>query len=65
MPRRIEAPHQQQQRVLPGEPANRLYPGGRVQAPTPRGPESRPLAHPRPAQERGGGRERGPAREQR
>jgi uncharacterized protein DUF6600 len=62
---RTEAPHQQQQRVLPGEPANRLYPGGRVQAPTPRGPESRPLAHPRPAQERGGGRERGPAREQR
>jgi hypothetical protein len=64
-PPRTEAPHQQQQRVLPGEPANRLYPGGRVQAPTPRGPESRPLAHPRPAQERGGGRERGPARDQR
>jgi hypothetical protein len=61
---RTEAPRQQQ-RVLPGEPANRLYPGGRVQAPTPRGPESRPLAHPRPAQERGGGRERGHAREQR
>ena len=61
---RTEAPRQQQ-RVLPGEPANRLYPGGRVQAPTPRGPESRPLAHPRPAQERGGGRERGPAREHR
>jgi hypothetical protein len=61
---RTEAPRQQQ-RVLPGEPANRLYPGGRVQAPTLRGPESRPLAHPRPAQERGGGRERGPAREQR
>jgi hypothetical protein len=61
---RTEAPRQQQ-RVLPGEPANRLYPGGRVEAPTPRGPESRPVARPRPTQERSGGRERGPAREQR
>jgi hypothetical protein len=61
---RTEAPRPQQ-RVLPGEPANRLYPGGRVQAPTPRGPESRPMARPRPAQERGGGRERGSAREPR
>ncbi len=61
---RTEAPRQQP-RVLPGEPANRLYPGGRVEAPRPRGPESRPVARPRPAQERSGGRERGPAREQR
>jgi hypothetical protein len=61
---RTETPRQQQ-RVLPGEPANRLYPGGRVEAPRPRGPESRPVARPRPAQERGGGRERGPAREHR
>lgn len=61
---RTEAPRQQQ-RVLPGEPANRLYPGGRVESPTPRGPESRPMAHPRPTQERGGGRERAPAREHR
>lgn len=61
---RTEAPRPQP-RVLPGEPANRLYPGGRVQAPTPRGPESRPMARPRPAQERGGGRERGSAREPR
>jgi uncharacterized protein DUF6600 len=61
---RAETPRQPQ-RVLPGEPANRLYPGGRVEAPTPRGPESRPVARPRPTQERSGGRERGPAREQR
>jgi hypothetical protein len=61
---RTEAPRQQQ-RVLPGEPANRLYPGGRVEAPARRGPESRPMAHPRPTQERSGGRERGPARESR
>jgi hypothetical protein len=53
-----EAPRQQP-RVLPGEPANRLYPGGRVEGATPRGPEPRPTADPRPAQERGG-RERGP-----
>jgi hypothetical protein len=72
-PRQVERPRppqprpetpRQQPRVLPGEPANRLYPGGRVEAPTPRGPESRPTARPRPAQERGGGRERGPARAQ-
>ena len=55
----------QQPRGLPGEPANRLYPGGRVERAAPRGPESRPMAHPRPAQERGGARERGPAREHR
>ncbi len=61
---RTEAPRQQQ-RVLPGEPANRLYPGGRVEAPARRGSESRPMAHPRPTQERSGGRERGPARESR
>jgi hypothetical protein len=61
---RPEAPRPQQ-RGLPGEPANRLYPGGRVEAPVPRGPESRPMARPRPNQERGGGRERGPAREHR
>ena len=68
-PRQVERPAaprprpetpRQQPRVLPGEPANRLYPGGRVERATPRGPESRPLAHPRPAQERGGARERGP-----
>jgi hypothetical protein len=53
-----------QPRVLPGEPANRLAPGpGRVER-APRGPESRPMARPRPAPERGGNqRERGPARE--
>jgi hypothetical protein len=79
-----------QPRNLPGEPANRLYPGpGRVEravprdvsgagrprierpAPrtieraAPRGPESRPMARPRPAPERGGGRDRGGARNQR
>jgi hypothetical protein len=74
-PRRVERPPapqprpeapRQQPRVLPGEPANRLYPGGRVEAPRPRGPESRPTPRPSPAQERGGnGRDRGPAREQR
>jgi hypothetical protein len=61
---RTETPRQPQ-RVLPGEPANRLYPGGRVEAPKPRGPESRPVARPRPTPEQNGGRERGPAREQR
>jgi hypothetical protein len=60
---RTETPRQQ--RALPGEPANRLYPGGRVEAPRPRAPESRPVARPRPTPERSGGRERGPAREQR
>jgi len=51
-------------RALPGEPANRLYPGPeRVERAAPRGPESRPTV-PRPAPERDGGqRERGPARE--
>jgi len=60
---RTEAPRSQP-RVLPGEPANRLYPG-RVEGAAPRGPESRPMAHPRPQPERGGGRDRGPARESR
>jgi hypothetical protein len=60
-PPRTEAPRQQP-RPLPGEPANRLYPG-QVERATPRGPESRPTARPRPQPERGGGHERGPARE--
>ncbi|HEY7206401.1 MAG TPA: DUF6600 domain-containing protein [Methylomirabilota bacterium] len=42
-------------RNLPGEPANRLYPGGRVERPASRTPETRPLAHPRPSGERAGG----------
>jgi hypothetical protein len=93
-PPAVQAPRPEtprpQPRALPGEPANRLYPGpGRVEraaprsperpgpqnverpAPrnleraTPRGPESRPLARPRPAPERGGGRDRGGARDHR
>jgi hypothetical protein len=44
---RVEPPRAQP-RQLPGEPANRLYPG-HVERSTPRGPEARPLAHPRPA----------------
>ena len=64
-PQRRPEASRPQQRGLPGEPANRLYPGGRVEAPTPRGPESRPMARPLPTQERGGGRELGPAREHR
>jgi len=32
-----------------------LYPGGRVERPAPRPPETRPLAHPRPSGERAGG----------
>jgi hypothetical protein len=53
-----------QPRVLPGEPANRLAPGPGGVERAPRGPESRPIARPRPAPERGGNqRERGPARE--
>ncbi|HUM18042.1 MAG TPA: DUF6600 domain-containing protein [Candidatus Nitrosotalea sp.] len=60
---RPEAPRQQP-RVLPGEPANRLYPGGHVERATPRAPEARPTAPPRPAQEREG-RAGGPAREDR
>jgi hypothetical protein len=60
---RPEAPRPQP-RVLPGEPANRLYPGpGRVERPAPRGPEAKPAERPRPAPEQGGSRERGPARE--
>jgi hypothetical protein len=75
-PRQIERPAPQprverpaaprpQPRVLSGEPANRSNREGRVERATPRGPESRPMARPRPAQERGGGRDRGPARGQR
>ena len=50
-----------QPRVLPGEPANRLYSGpGRVERAAPRGPDPRATARPRPAPERNGGpRERG------
>jgi translation initiation factor IF-2 len=60
---RPEAPRPQP-RVLPGEPANRLYPGpGRVERPAPRGPEAKPAERPRPAPEQGGGRERKPAGE--
>jgi hypothetical protein len=57
----------QQPRTLPGEPANRLYPGGHVERAAPRGPESRPMAHPRPSGERTGGsaREHRPDRERR
>lgn len=50
-------------RNLPGEPANRLYPGGRVQRPTPQAPASGPPAGPRPSAPRGGGHERGSARD--
>jgi hypothetical protein len=42
-------------RNLPGEPANRLYQGGRVERPAQRPPETRPMAHPRPSGERAGG----------
>ena len=60
------APHQAPPpRTLPGQPANRLFPGGRVERPTPRAPESRPPASARPAAPRGGGHERGPARDRR
>ncbi len=55
----VVAPRQQP-RALPGEPANRPSPG-RIERAAPRGPESRPMAHPRPA--RKGGHDRGPARE--
>jgi hypothetical protein len=51
---RAESPRQPP-RNLPGEPANRLYPGGRVERPAPRGPETRPMAHQRPSGERAGG----------
>jgi len=57
---RVETPRQAP-RQLPGEPANRLYPG-RVERPSSRGPEPRPTAQPRPA-ERGGGNPERPARE--
>jgi hypothetical protein len=58
-PSRPAAPPQAQPRKLPGEPANRLYPGRAEQRPAPRAPESRPQAAP----DRGGAHERGPARE--
>jgi len=46
---RVEAPRPQPaQRALPGEPANRLYPG-RVERQAPRGPASPPAAQIRPA----------------
>jgi hypothetical protein len=51
---RAESPRQPA-RNLPGEPANRLYPGGRVERAAPRAPETRPMAHPRPSGERAGG----------
>src|SRR6185436_16052144 len=60
------APHQAPPpRTLPGQPANRLFPGGRVERPTPRAPESRPPASARPAAPQSGGHERGPARDRR
>ena len=62
---RAETPRQASPRALPGEPANRLYPGGRVERPSSRGPETRPQAHPRPAPEHNAGRKGGAAREAR
>jgi hypothetical protein len=50
-------------RNLPGEPANRLYPGGRVQRPTPHAPAANPPAAARPSAPRGGGHERGSGRD--
>jgi hypothetical protein len=63
-PPRPEAPRPQA-RALPGEPANRLYPGpGQVERPAARGREAQPAPAPRPAPERSGERgERGPTRE--
>jgi hypothetical protein len=58
-PPRAAAPPQAQPRKLPGEPANRLYPGRTEQRPAPRAPEPRPKAAP----DGGGAHERGPARE--
>ena len=58
-PPRAAAPPQAQPRKLPGEPANRLYPGRTEQRPAPRAP----APGPRPAPPQGGGHERGPARE--
>jgi hypothetical protein len=58
-PPRAAAPPPAQPRKLPGEPANRLYPGRTEQRPAPRAPEPRP----QPAPPQGGGHERGPARE--
>ena len=62
---RAETPRQAPPRALPGEPANRLYPGGRVERPSSRGPETRPQARPRPAPEHNAGRKGGAAREAR
>ncbi|HJV58182.1 MAG TPA: DUF6600 domain-containing protein [Methylomirabilota bacterium] len=59
-PPRAAPPPQAQPRKLPGEPANRLYPGRAEQRPAPRAPE--PRAKPAPPQG-GDGHERGPARE--
>ncbi len=61
---RAEAPRPAPPRALPGEPANRLYPG-RVERPSSRGPETRPQARPRPAPEHNAGRKSGAAREAR
>jgi hypothetical protein len=62
---RAETPRQAPPRALPGEPANRLYPGGRVERPSSRGPETRPQARPRPAPEHNAGRKGGATRETR
>ncbi|HTI56214.1 MAG TPA: hypothetical protein VMC04_18395, partial [Verrucomicrobiae bacterium] len=60
-PRAAAPPQAQQPRKLPGEPANRLYPGRAEPRPAPRAPEPRSKAAPEGA----GGHERGPAREKR
>lgn len=62
-PARPAAPPQAEPRKLPGEPANRLYPGRVEQRPAPRAPEPRPQGRPQAAPDRGGAHERGPARE--
>ena len=62
-PARPAAPPRAEPRKLPGEPANRLYPGRVEQRPSPRAPEPRPQGRPQSAPDRGGAHERGPARE--
>jgi uncharacterized protein DUF6600 len=62
-PSRPAAPPQAEPRKLPGEPANRLYPGRVEQQPSPRAPEPRPESRPPAAPDRGGAHERGPGRE--
>jgi hypothetical protein len=62
-PSRPAAPPQAQPRKLPGEPANRLYPGRVEQRPAPRAPEPRAEPRPQAAPDRGGAHERGPTRE--